>query len=379
MPLEELRSEIDRIDDAMLKLFKERMDVVREIGRLKRETGFPALDRGRERAMLCRLSEETPSELSGYVRVLFNTVLEMSRSYQAKESRAESSIIGRIEQAIADTPKLFPENAIVACPGTEGAYSQSACDKIFTLANIMYFSGFEGVFQAVDKGLCRYGVLPLENSTAGSVNEVYDLMNRYNFYIVRSARLQIRHALLAPPGVELKDVKEIFSKDQAIQQCGRFLKSLPGAKATACENTAVAAKRAAESGRKDVAVIASEDCAALYGLSVLSFGVQDTDNNYTRFICISKTPEIYPGADRTSLMLTVEHRPGSLYSVIAKLNALGINLNKLESRPIPGSDFEFMFYFDIDAPVYSPALRQIIAELEREASMFDYLGSYQEI
>ena len=133
------------------------------------------------------------------------------------------------------------------------------------------------------------------------------------------------------------------------------------------------------SGRSDAAAMASGDCAELYGLSVLSYNISNSDSNYTRFICISKQPEIYPGANRTSLMLTLKNNPGSLYGVLAKFNALGVNLIKLESRPISGSDFEFMFYFDIDASVYSDALREIVAQLENETAMFGYLGSYQEI
>ncbi|MDR2701411.1 MAG: hypothetical protein LBB72_03160, partial [Spirochaetaceae bacterium] len=232
--------------------------------------------------------------------------------------------------------------------------------------------------QAVDGGLCRFGVVPLENSSAGSVNEVYDLMNRYRFYIVRSVKLPITHTLLAIPGAKIDDIKEVFSHEQAIRQCSRFLKSWNGVKITECANTAMAAKQAANSGRTDVAVISSRDCAELYGLQVLSFNIQNTDNNYTRFICISKKPEIYPGAQKTSLMLALKHKPGSLYHVLAKFYAHGINMNKLESRPISGQNFEFLFYFDIDTPVISDELKQVLAELEQETDMFSFLGTYQE-
>ena len=134
----------------------------------------------------------------------------------------------------------------------------------------------------------------------------------------------------------------------------------------------------AESGRKDCAAIGSKDCAELYSLKVLKSGVQNTDNNYTRFICISKTPEIYPGAKKTSFMMTIPHEPGSLYNILARFAALGLNMTKLESRPIPGSNFEFMFYFDIDASVYSESLKTLFSELENDAEQFSYLGSYTE-
>jgi len=282
-----------------------------------------------------------------------------------------------LAQATTGTPSARPERASVACQGVEGAYSQFACDKMFTYPSIMYFSGFEDVFKAVDSGLCRYGILPVENSTAGSVNKVYDLMNKYNFYITHSLKLFIGHTLLAPEGVEIGDIKEVFSHEQALNQCSEYLAKL-GVKITVCENTAVAAKKVAESGRKDCAAIGSKDCAELYGLRVLKSGIQNTDNNYTRFICISKNLEIYPGANKTSIMMTIPHKPGSLYNIISSFAALGLNMTKLESRPLPGTNFEFMFYFDIDASVYSENLRILLNELEHDAEQFTYLGSYTE-
>ncbi len=242
----------------------------------------------------------------------------------------------------------------------------------------MYFNSFEGVFNAVEKGLCQYGILPIENSSYGSVGTVYDLMRNYNFHIVKSIRLRINHSLLAKPGTKLKDVKEIFSHEQAIGQCGEFLKTLKDVKITICENTARAAKMVAESERDDVAAICSRDCMELYGLESLNNNIQVSDNNYTRFICISKNLEIYPGANKISLMLTLPHRPSSLYHMIAKFAALGVNLTKLESRPVPGSDFEFMFYFDMEASVYSPELVNLLGQLENQPELFVFLGSYSE-
>jgi chorismate mutase/prephenate dehydratase len=285
----------------------------------------------------------------------------------------------RITNAIEHTPKLFPQNAVIACQGIEGAYSQLACEKLFNLPSIMYCNTFDSVFAAIDSGLCRYGVLPLENSTAGSINRIYDLMMKYHFSIVRSVRLKVDHNLLAKKGASLKEIKEIFSHEQAITQCAGFLKTLSGVKITACENTAVAAKLVAESQSNRVAALSSRGCADLYGLVCLQDSVQDQGNNYTRFICISKELEIYPGADKTSIMMALPHKPGSLYRILSRFYALGINLIKLESRPIPDRDFEFMFYFDLDTPVYSPQFVQLISELNGVCEEFRYLGSYSEI
>ena len=378
MSIEKMNQEIDRLDDQLLKLFEQRMELVAEIGRHRDELSQPVIDTEHERKTLFRLCERARPELAGYVKVLFSSLFEISRSHQRAHNLHDSAVKKLLDDAAQHMPDAFPLRATAACQGVEGAYSQAACDKLFSPADITYFNSFEGVFQAVESGLCRFGVVPLENSSAGSVNEVYDLMNRYRFYIVRSIKLPISHTLLAAPGAKIDDIKEVFSQEQAIRQCSRFLKSWKGVKVTECANTAMAAKQAASSGRTDAAVISSRDCAELYGLQALSFNIQNTDNNYTRFICISKKLEIYPGAHKTSLMLALKNKPGSLYNVLAKFNAQGINMNKLESRPIAGQIFEFLFYFDIDTPVISDELKQVLAELEQETDMFSFLGFYQE-
>lgn len=377
MDLNELRNKIDSIDTELVKLFKERMETAAEVGRFKQENGVPVFNRQREREIINKVTDSVPEELQSYAKTLYQTLFELSRSYQKKIIYPQSDFSKMIEEATAGEPLPMPERATVACQGVEGAYSQFACDKMFAYPSIMYFSGFEDVFRAVDSGLCRYGILPVENSTAGSVNKVYDLMNKYKFYITHSLKLFIGHTLLAPRGVKLEDVKEVFSHEQALNQCSEYLAKL-GVKITVCENTAVAAKMVAQSGRTDCAAIGSKDCAELYGLSVLKSGIQNTDNNYTRFICISKNLEIYAGANKTSIMMTLPHKPGSLYNIISGFAALGLNMTKLESRPLPGTNFEFMFYFDIDASVYSENLRVLLNELEHDAEQFSYLGSYTE-
>ncbi len=379
MDLSELRGRIDSIDADLVRLFTERMTISGEIAAYKKAHNLPALDVQRERQKLADVREAAGETFAQPASVLYGTIFDLSRAYQDSLLLGRSPLASRIETALETTPKLFPQTALVACQGVEGAYSQIAAEKLFAQPNIMYCNHFKAVFSAIDNGLCTYGVLPLENSTAGSVTTIYDLMMEYNFSIVRSVRLKIDHNLLAKKGARLSDIKEIFSHEQAISQSQEFLKSLPGVKVTVCENTAVAAKMVAESDRTDIAALSSRACAELYGLSTLATAVQDQGNNYTRFICISKNLEIYPGADRTSIMLTVPHKPGSLYRVLARINALGLNLNKLESRPIPDRDFEFMFYFDLDTSVYSPQFIQLIDELDTLCETFEYLGSYTEI
>lgn len=378
MDMEKLRNEIDEIDDSLVKLFEKRMQSTARLAKHKKEHSVPVSDRTREREIIYRMSGKVAPELAGYTKALYNTLFDLSKSYQNSLISPESKLAAEIKKSLENSEKLFPERAVVACQGTEGAYSQFACDRMFKYPEIMYVNSFDSVFEAVGRGLCRYGILPLENSTAGSVTAVYELMQKHKFYIVGSIKLCISHSLLAAPGVRLDGVKEIFSHEQALNQCSKFLSELKDVKVTVCANTAEAAKSVADSGRSDCAAICSGDCAELYGLSEIASGISNTENNYTRFICISKELEIYPGASCTSLMVRLPHKPGSLYSVISRFAALGVNLTKLESRPVPGSDFEFMFYFDVDASVYSPELAELITQLENELPGLVYLGSYNE-
>jgi len=295
MSMEELRGRIDDIDRGLTELFARRMEVSAEIAAWKRENDLPVLDERREREKLRAVEEMVPEELRDYADALYSLLFDLSRSHQNRVLGRETALAGRIRAAVAETPPLFPERAAVACPG-DSEEALLACRRLFRRPMELSFESYEAVFAAIEKGLCRYGVLPLENSAAGSVNAVYDLMMRHDFRIVRSVRLQA----------------------------------------------------ASEGG-------------------------------FTRYICIARELEIYPGADRTSLSMILPHRPGSLYQVLSRFYALGINLNKLESRPLPERNFEFMFYFDLESSVYAPRFHQLMGELEDVCEEFHYLGSYSEV
>lgn len=292
MEINELRQQINEIDEQLAHLFARRMDTGLQIAQYKKEHGLPVLDRSRERQVLAQVAQLVGEPYEQYSRVLWNVLFDLSRSCQNKLMNQGSQLEQSIQSALETTPQLFPAKAAVAVQGVEGAYSQQACDKLFSLPTILYFNQFEGVFQAVQQGLCRYGILPIENSSAGSVTAVYDLMKKYHFHIVRSIKLKVDHALLANPGTRLEEIREVVSHDQGLSQCSEFLKQHPEIKATTMANTAAAAQFVAQSGRKDIAAISSHSCAQLYGLETLLENFQNSDHNYTRFICISKQPEI---------------------------------------------------------------------------------------
>ena len=268
---------------------------------------------------------------------------------------------------------------VIACQGIRGAYSQIAAERLFPEGSFLYFRNFDAVARAVREHLCDFGLLPIENNTYGSVKQVYQILGRQDISIVRGYRLRIRHQLLAKPGTRLKDLTAVCSHEQALGQCAAFLHSLgEHVKQVPCLNTAVAARMVAGSEEPGIAAISSPECADLYGLEVLKRRIADSDHNYTRFLCIAKEPRVSGDADRISLILSLPHRPGALAGVLDRFAREHINLWKIESAPIPGRDFEFRFYIDIEGSVRDPKVQGILDSLKADCPEFRFLGNYRE-
>lgn len=380
MNLEDVRKKINSIDEQIVKLFVERMETAAEVAKVKSEQNIPVLDKNRERQVIRQVSEMAGEKFESYASALYNTMFDVSRSYQSTILLKDSSMITQINDKIANPIMEFPRKAMVACQGSEGSYANKAAERLFPQGSPMFFNSFDNVFSAVEKGLCKYGVLPVENSSAGSVTAVYDLMVQHKFHIVKSLKLHVHHNLLGKKGMKLENIKEVISHEQALQQCSKYLKALPeDIKVTVFPNTATAAKFVSETDRDDIVAISSEECAKIYGLDVLKEDVQNHENNYTRFICITKDMEIYGGANKISLMLSLEHTPGALYDMIGKISAYGLNLSKIESRPISGKDFEFRFYFDIEGTVFSKDVVNLLRDMENSAAKLSFFGCYLEM
>ncbi len=375
----QIREKINKIDAQLCDLLKERLATMSEMAEAKRLLGKPINDPVREREILNRLMDRVGPEFETEIRLLFSTLFNLTKAKQRILQKETSPLTEAISAACAEE-KIFPSRSLVACSGVEGSYAQQATSQMFNVPTILYFNSFDKVFEAVESGLCPYGVLPIENSAAGSVGSVYDAMVKHHFYIVKSLRLRINHVLLANPGATMEGITEIASHQHALAQCGVFLRTLPTVKLDTAPNTATAAKLLSENGRRDMAVIASRSCAELYGLQVLADNIADTQFNYTRFICISKNLEIFQGARKLSIMLILPHKPGSLNELLARFSAIGVNLTKLESRPIPGSDFEFLFTFDFEASPQDERVLRLLAELSTEPDItnFTFLGAYGE-
>ena len=378
MELSEIRTKIDAVDDQLLELFLQRMALSEEVAAYKNEHHLPILNKQREREILAKVTEKS-GEKERYAYHLFSTLFELARSRQAELIDAPTKVEAQVKASLAAGGEVFPQTGLVACQGVEGANSQVACDRLLPRGNIVYVKTFQAVVSAVESGLCKFGVLPIENSSNGSVRAVYELLQDHNLSIVRSTRLCIRHELLALPGVKMGDITEIYSHEQAIGQCSKFLNGLNGVRVIPCDNTAMAAKMVAERGDRHAAAISSHPCAALYGLEAVNDEIQDSDNNYTRFICVTKDPIIYAGANRISLIIACDNKPGALYEILAKLAALGINMTKLESCPVTGRNFEFIFFLELEASVQEPGVLAMLEELERSCAGFHFLGNYAEI
>ena len=379
MDLKECRQEIDKINAEMLRLFVKRMEISEEVAKNKAEKGLPIFNNAREREILGDMTAASPEIFENYVKTFFTVLMDLSKSYQRTVLNDTDNIEKKIKSAIDSTPKIFPKRAVVACQGTEGAYSQIAADRLFGMEKIIYYKSFEDVFKAVRDKKCDFGVLPIENSTYGTVIDVYDLMKKYRFSIVRSQRLKITHKLLAKKGTLLSDIKEVYSHPQALGQCSNFFAANPKIKAVPFTNTALAAETVKNSADNSLAAIASSSCAELYGLDIISDEIQNSGNNQTRFICISSEDYIFPGADKISIILSLPHTPGALYNTLAKFAAIGLNLTKIESRPIEGSDFEAQFYFDFEASPYDEKILKMLDALSRDCENFVFLGSYREL
>lgn len=381
-----IREEIDHIDAALLPLLCRRMDCSRQVAAYKAAHDMPVLNPKREEEILRRVKEscgQLDSQHAGYgdaAALIFSAMMDVSRALQHRQLGAGGELRQRLVSAFG---RLIPgDRARVACAGCAGAYADKAAGYLFPETQEerhrpLFVSSFADVFAAVRDGRADYGVLPVENSSTGSVNEVYDLMMAHRFSIAAAVEVPIRHCLLAVDGASMDTIKTVYSHHQGLSQCAEFIAS-KGWEAQPFANTAMAARMVAEKGDISIAAIASEQSGHIYGLNTLSNDIQIVKNNCTRFIVISSKLVISPAADRISLIFGLPHTTGSLYKVLARFAAQGLNLTKIESRPIRTGDFEYAFYLDFEGSVTQKGTMDLLCALSEELPFFTFLGNYQE-
>ena len=375
MDLLELRNEIDKLDDELIPLLLKRMDISRQVAEYKVQNGIPVLNEQRELEILEDVASKC-GEQGEVIKTVFSAIMDASRALQHKIIGGGVELRNLISNAKCEK-NLTANGEPIACQGVQGAYSGEAAKALFPDSPIDFHKQFEDVFEAVNQNKARFGIIPVENSTAGSVHESYDLIMKYKFFIVGAYDLRVDHCLCAKPGVNFEDIENVYSHTQALSQCNIFLKNFDFTGIT-FSNTAAAAKFVSESEKNNIAAICSESAAKKYGLKIIRKGIQNVTNNTTRFIVISKELVIDEDAEKISLIFSAPHRTGSLYRVLGRFSMTGLNLTKLESRPVANGRFDYYFYVDILGSVRDEQTLDLLCALSDELPEFSFLGNYYE-
>lgn len=369
MDLNELRKEIDSLDRELIGTFCKRMELCKQVAAYKKANGLPVFQTTREDEIIRKVYGLAPDGMGESTQMLFKNIMDISKHLQYRE----------IFDGTVHTYDTFriPEHAAIACQGTKGSNSETAAKQIFGEdCEPTFMATFADVFEAVQNGTTQFGIIPVQNSTAGSVVQAYDLMGQYNFYINKTTVVEITNCLCVKPGTKLSDIRHVYSHPQALAQCSDFL-AANNLTAIPYDNTATAAQHVSESN-EPLAAVCSEPCAKLYGLEILKDHISNYVPNYTRFICISKELLLPEDADCISVMLKLPHEEGTLYRLLSKFVICGMNLQKLESRPIRNGSFEVMFYLDFNGCVRDPNVCALLSDLAEHLEYFKFLGNYSE-
>lgn len=371
MDLNQLRNNIDNIDEQILALFMKRMELCKGVADYKKANNLPVFQGNREQQVIDRIKALTnDKELETGTAALFTTIMDISKILQNKKLLSDNT------ENKYNAPDF--ENAEkIGCQGTSGANSETAARLIFGDKKPVFYKTFEDVFSAVQSGELDYGVLPVHNSTAGSVSSTYDLMAKYSVYTVKEVCVEINHCLAVKNNIGIDDIETVYSHPQAIAQCCDYL-TAHKLKTAEYGNTATAAEMVAESS-KNIAAICSVECARHLGLNIIAENISDCSVNRTRFICISRDMQIDPEADSVSVMLKIPDTEGSLYRLLTKFYVNGMNLQKIESRPLKDGSFNVMFYLDFDGRIDNPAVKALMNDLAENVEYFRFLGTFKNI
>lgn len=369
MDLRQLRDGIDDIDEKILGLFMDRMELCRGVADYKKANNMPVFQGGREQEVIDRIKRLTgDKELEKGTAALFTAIMDISKILQNR------TILSEAPDYSFSAPD-FENAARIGCQGISGANSEAAARLIFGSRDFSFYRSFEDVFKAVQSGELDYGVIPVHNSTAGSVDSTYDLMAKYPVYIVSQVTLEINHCLAAKKGTGLKDITKVYSHSQALSQCEEFI-SRNGLKAAEYGNTATAAEKVVKS-EDNIAAICSVECAELLGLEILAENIADCSVNRTQFICIARDMQVSPDSDSVSVMLSIPHTEGSLYRLLTKFYVNGMNLIRIESRPIRDGSFDVLFFLDFSGKLTDPGVKAVMRDLEENLDTFRCIGTFK--
>lgn len=374
MDLSELRVQIDAIDKDIVELYERRMDICRQVAEYKIENGKKVFDKVREEEKIARVKSLTHNDFNSVgIRELFEQIMSMSRKLQY-QLLAEKGALGKLPFIAVD--KLDQEGARVVFQGAEGAYSQAAMRQYFgDKISSMHVDTFRDAMAAIEEGSADFAVLPIENSTAGIVSEIYDLLVEYENYIVGEQIIKIEHCLLGLPGTKLEEIHTVYSHPQSLMQSARFL-SEHDWKQISMQNNAFAARKVAEEQDRSQAAIASAYAGETYGLEVLKRGVNQSSSNSTRFIIVTNQKIFKKDAKKISICFEVPHESGSLYHMLSHFIYNGLNICKIESRPIEDRTWEYRFFLDFEGNLSDSAVKNALRGLRDEARNMKILGNY---
>lgn len=359
--LNTLRGEIDEVDTKLLALFEQRMALARRVGAYKAERSLPILDEGREAQVLAqRAGQVRDASLAEPVRAFFGEMMRLSRGQQ---------------ETVCAEHSVASSTHTVAYQGLPGAFGHQALLQHFPQgARQLPCGRFEEVFLAVREGRAGFGIVPLENSSSGSISEVYDLLGRCHLWIVGEELVRVRHCLLGVPGATLSDIRTVSSHEQGFLQCGEFLDGYPGWQRIPCFNTAIAAKEVGEAGDRTRAAIASRLAGETYGLELLAEDIHSFASNFTRFVVIGRA--LCETGEKAAISFTLRHERGALHRALACFVALGLNLVRIESRPIPDSPWEYRFYVDVEGNLREQRLSVLLEVLSEDCASATLLGLF---
>ncbi len=377
--LEKLRGEIDEVDAQLVELFRRRMDITRRVGEYKAARGLPVLDQERERQVLRKKGELAGTALRPAVTTLFQTIMALSRRQQ-RDMTGEGSDNPGLERYHRGWQQLRRpvDHPRVVYQGVAGAYSEQACINLFgDRVQAVGLDQFEDNFAALKEGRADYAVLPIENSSTGAIRQIYDLLTQYDCYLVGETTVRVEHCLMAPRGAGLDTITHVYSHEQGLFQCEQYLNRHPHWNRVPQADTAGSAWMVAERGDITRAAICSRRAAEIYGLEILAEAINHNSHNTTRFVVVSPRPELRPGADKVSTLFVLPHETGSLNEVLTVLSVHGLNMVKLESRPIPERSWEYMFFLEFTGNLEEAATAAAIHELAQTTGDFRVLGNFK--
>lgn len=369
--LDALRKEIDKTDEQILSLFYKRMGLCIDVANYKKENHLNIFQSGREDEILNNIRNKAPEKYCQSAIALYTTIMEVSKILQQKEISPNIPFIEYKDLVI-------PDDCSVGVPGTKGSNSYFAARKIFNEKNIKFYSEFEDICKDVDSGKINYGILPIDNSTAGTVNQTYELAEKYNFHICLSTKISVSHCLAIKKGSKLSNVNKVYSHPQALMQCSNFIKE-NNLESVSYSNTALAAEMVSKSDSNNISAICSEYCAELFGLEVVAKNINDISKNVTKFIIITKHCYIPDKADTISIILTIPNKCGSLYRLLAKFFVNDLNMEEIESRPMKDGSFNYRFHIDFNGNINDREVKSLLHDLKLKADSFKFLGNYKSI